>query len=230
MTPARATVNRQHPLCTCCDRPQSFQRGQETLALADEAQRQLEASADNLTLHDQQAAAGGGTSATQVSASVLVLPFQMHSMHRGIARKHSGGPVPCHHIKCISSAMTSLHQCAAAAPRPPGLLSLCSASHPLKQALAALQQLQEYESAMGAGEEAEEAARAEEGVEAVPAGALTDAAAPMKKSRSQHATAVLTQNLAELATSEPEAQPKASPNGVEPQALVAHPHRSATTT
>ncbi|KAL4451336.1 hypothetical protein ABPG77_009408 [Micractinium sp. CCAP 211/92] len=126
----------------------SFQRGQETLALADEAQRQLEASADNLTLHDQQAAAGGGTSATQ--------------------------------------------------------------------ALAALQQLQEYESAMGAGEEAEEAARAEEGVEAVPAGALTDAAAPMQKSRSQHATAVLTQNLAELATSEPEAQPKASPNGVEP--------------
>lgn len=39
--------------------PQSFQQGQENLAVADEAQRQLEASADCLSLKEQQAQRAG---------------------------------------------------------------------------------------------------------------------------------------------------------------------------
>lgn len=129
----------------------SFQRGQQTLALADEAQRDLEASADNLSLQEQQAEANGTGGGTRVV-----------------------------------------------------------------QALAALQQLHEYEAAMGAGEEAEEAAQAEEGPEAAQAGGPAVAGEPMHKSRSQHATAVLAQNLAELAAAELAAPPEAAPNGVEP--------------
>ncbi|KAL4420750.1 hypothetical protein ABPG75_010406 [Micractinium tetrahymenae] len=140
----------------------TFQQGQHSLALADEAQRQLEAQPDNLSLQEQRASSAAAGGAGEVV-----------------------------------------------------------------QALAALQQLQEYEAAVQAGAEAEEAparaeeapAQAEEGSEAAPAGSAAAAAeAPMQKSRSQHAAVVLAQNLDELAEAElaAAAPPEASPNGVEP--------------
>lgn len=122
---------------------------------------------------------------------------------------------------CVRQAWTSLPGVATQRRCNSRLRPLaCSLSallcHPPKQALAALQQLHEYEAAMGAGEEAEEAAQAEEGPEAAQAGGPAVAGEPMHKSRSQHATAVLAQNLAELAAAELAAPPEAAPNGVEP--------------
>ncbi|PSC70659.1 hypothetical protein C2E20_5801 isoform B [Micractinium conductrix] len=88
------------------------------------------------------------------------------------------------------------------------------------QALAALQQLQDYESAMAAGEEAEEAAAAEEGQEGGEGGGAAAAAGgggggsgqavapppgglepppPLHKSRSEQVAAALAHNLDELA-------------------------------
>ncbi|KAI7836011.1 hypothetical protein COHA_010095 [Chlorella ohadii] len=46
----------------------TFQQGQDDLAVADEAQRQLEASADNLSLKEQQARAAGGAEAQALAA------------------------------------------------------------------------------------------------------------------------------------------------------------------
>lgn len=46
--------------------PQTFHAEQEELAEADEAQRQLEASADNLSLRDQQQRQAAGSPEAQV--------------------------------------------------------------------------------------------------------------------------------------------------------------------